>query len=87
MNRARVPVQWEFTRKKPKHGSRLNQAECFFSIQTKQGLQHSVQRSKQDLKDLLQRFLANYNATCGPFTWTKGPQQLRHIIRVPFART
>jgi hypothetical protein len=53
MNRARVPIQWEFTRKKPNHGSWLNQAECFFSILTKQGLQHSVERSKQDLKDLL----------------------------------
>ncbi|HUI80801.1 MAG TPA: hypothetical protein VLY24_22905, partial [Bryobacteraceae bacterium] len=33
-----------------------------------------------DLKDLIQRFLASYNATCGPFTWTKGPQQLQPII-------
>jgi transposase len=70
-------VRFHYT---PTHASWVNLIECFFSILTKQGLQHSVQRSKQDLKDLLQRFLANYNAACGPFTWTKGPQQLQHII-------
>jgi hypothetical protein len=55
--------------------------ECFFSILSKPGLAHSVQRSKQDLKDLLRRFLESYNASCGPFTWTKGPEQLQHIIQ------
>lgn len=64
----------------PTHASWVNLIECFFSILSKQGLAHSVQRSKQDLKDLLQRFLASYNATCGPFTWTKGPEQLQRII-------
>ena len=39
-----------------------------------------MQRSKQELKDLLNRFLASYNATCGAFTWTKGPEQLQRII-------
>jgi hypothetical protein len=39
-----------------------------------------VQRSKQDLKDLLVRFLASYNATCCPFSWTKGPEHLQRII-------
>jgi len=64
----------------PTHASWVNLIECFFSILSKQGLAHSVQRSKQDLKDLLQRFLASYNDTCGPFTWTKGPAQLQRII-------
>jgi len=64
----------------PTHASWVNLIECFFSILSKQGLAHSVQRSKQDLKDLLQRFLASYNTTCGPFTWTKGPEQLQRII-------
>ena len=64
----------------PTHASWVNLIECFFSILNKQGLAHSVQRSKQDLKDLLHRFLASYNATCGPFTWTKGPAQLQRII-------
>lgn len=64
----------------PTHASWVNLIECFFSILTKQALAHSVQRSKRDLKDLLKHFLANYNATCGPFTWTKGPEQLQRII-------
>src|SRR5260370_5000416 len=51
-----------------------------FSILSKQALAHSVQRSKQDLKELLHRFLANYNETCNPFTWTRGPEQLQRII-------
>jgi len=64
----------------PTHASWVNLMECFFSILSKQGLARSVQRSKQDLKNLLHRFLASYNATCGPFTWTKGPAQLQRII-------
>jgi transposase len=75
---ARHPlVRFHYT---PTHASWVNLIECFFSILSKQGLAHSVQRSKRDLKDLLNRFLANYNATCGPFTWTKGPEHLQHII-------
>lgn len=70
-------VRFHYT---PTHASWVNLIECFFSILSKQGLAHSVQRCKQDLKDLLQRFLASYNASCGPFTWTKGPEQLQHII-------
>jgi transposase len=70
-------VQFHYT---PTHASWVNLIECFFSILSKQGLAHSVQRSKQDLKELLTRFLANYNQNCNPFTWTKGPQQLQRII-------
>lgn len=70
-------VQFHYT---PTHASWVNLIECFFSILSKQGLAHSVQRSKQELKDLLNRFLAGYNANCSPFTWTKGPEQLQRII-------
>ncbi|MBM3746140.1 MAG: IS630 family transposase [Acidobacteria bacterium] len=70
-------VRFHYT---PTHASWVNLVECFFSILSKQALAHSVQRSKRDLKALLQRFLANYNATCSPFTWTKGPAQLQRII-------
>jgi transposase len=70
-------VQFHYT---PTHASWVNLIECFFSILSKQGLAHSVQRSKQDLKELLTRFLANYNHSCNPFTWTKGPEQLQRII-------
>src|SRR5713101_6238631 len=64
----------------PTHASWVNLIECFFRILSKQGLAHSVQHSKQDLKELLHRFLASYNQTCNPFTWTKGPQHLQRII-------
>jgi transposase len=64
----------------PTHASWVNLIECFFSILSKQGLAHSVQRSKQDLKDLLRRFLTSYNDTCSAFTWTKGPEKLQRII-------
>ena len=70
-------VQFHYT---PTHASWVNLIECFFGILSKQGLAHSVQRSKQDLKDLLKRFLESYNANCRPFTWTKGPEQLQRII-------
>jgi transposase len=70
-------VQFHYT---PTHASWVNLIECFFSILSKQGLAHSVQHSKHDLKELLHRFLANYNQTCNPFTWTKGPEHLRRII-------
>jgi transposase len=70
-------VQFHYT---PTHASWVNLIECFFSILSKQGLAHSVQRSKQELKDLLQAFIASHNANCGPFTWTKGPEHLQRII-------
>ena len=70
-------VQFHYT---PTHASWVNLIECFFSILSKQGLAHSVQHSKQDLKELLVRFIASYNARCHPFTWTKGPKQLQRII-------
>src|SRR6266404_2722032 len=64
----------------PTHASWVNLIECFFGILSKQGLAHSVQHSKQELKELLHRFLAHYNETCNPFTWTKGPEHLQRII-------
>jgi len=70
-------VQFHYT---PTHASWVNLIECFFSILSKQGLAHSVQHSKQDLKELLNRFIASYNETCNPFTWTKGPEHLQKII-------
>lgn len=75
---ARHPqVQFHYT---PTHASWVNLIECFFSILSKQGLAHSVQHSRQELKELLNRFIDSYNGTCNPFTWTKGPEHLRRII-------
>jgi transposase len=70
-------VRFHYT---PTHASWVNLIECFFSILSKQGLAHSVQHSKQELKELLSRFIASYNETCNPFTWTKGPEHLQRII-------
>ena len=53
----------------PKHASWTNLIECFFSIQTKQGLQ-------------LKSIVREYNKRCGPFVWTKGPEKLRKIIQL-----
>jgi len=64
----------------PTHASWMNLIECFFSILTRQGLQQSVHRSKQELKEYLERFIEHYNQSCSPFVWTKGPEQLQKII-------
>jgi transposase len=66
----------------PTHASWLNLIECFFSIMTKQGLQQSVHRSAKDLERFLKDYIKQYNKKCGPFTWTKGPEKLRKIIRL-----
>jgi len=64
----------------PTHASWMNMVECFFSILGKQALSQSVHRSKQQLKDFLVKFIDNYNQSCQPFTWTKGPEKLQRII-------
>ena len=58
----------------------MNLIECFFSILTRRGLQQSVHRSKQELKEYLERFIQHYNESCSPFVWTKGPEHLQKII-------
>jgi transposase len=64
----------------PTHASWANLIECFFSILGKQGLSQRVDRSKKSLREFLLEYLAAYNETSGPFTWTKGPEQLQGII-------
>jgi len=64
----------------PTHASWMNLIECFFSILTRQGLQQSVHRSKQELREYLQEFIAHYNQSSSPFVWTRGPQHLQKII-------
>lgn len=65
----------------PTHASWVNLVECFFSILSKRGLSQSVHRSKRELKEFLVKFIANYNESSAPFTWTKGPEKLRRIIQ------
>jgi transposase len=64
----------------PTHASWMNMCECFFSILTRQALTQSVHRSKKDLKDFLLLYLKKYAENPTPFTWTKGPEHLQHII-------
>ncbi len=65
----------------PTHASWVNMVECFFSILSKTGLSQSVHRSKKQLKEFLVKFIANYNESCQPFAWTKGPEKLQRIIQ------
>jgi transposase len=69
----------------PTHASWVNLIEVFFSILGKQGLAHRVDRSKRSLKAFLLDYLEQYNAACAPFTWTKGPDKLQHIIETTAA--
>jgi transposase len=66
----------------PTHASWLNLIECFFSILTRQGLQQSVHLSATQLAKFLKNYILHYNKTCGPFTWTKGPEKLKRIIQL-----
>jgi transposase len=66
----------------PTHASWVNLVECFFSILTRNGLQQQVHKSGKALERFLKSFIETYNRTCGPFTWTKGPEKLSKIIKL-----
>ena len=66
----------------PTHASWVNLAECFFSILTRKGLQQSVHQSNRELVRFLKDLAREYNKTCGPFVWTKGPDKLKKIIEL-----
>lgn len=66
----------------PTHASWVNLIECFFSILTRQGLQQSVHLSVRQLTKFLKNYIHHYNKTCGPFTWTRGPERLKRIIEL-----
>jgi transposase len=76
---AHPKVSFHYT---PTHASWVNLAECFFSILTRQGLQHAVHHSAKELTRFLNGFVEQYNKTCGPFIWTKGPEKLKRIIEL-----
>jgi hypothetical protein len=64
------------------HASWVNLAECVFSILTRKELQESVHRSNRELVRFLKDFMKQYNKTCGPYVWTKGPEKLKKIIEL-----
>jgi transposase len=76
---AHPKVSFHFT---PTHASWVNLAECFFSILTRQGLQHAVHHSVKELTKFLDKFVEQYNKDCGPFIWTKAPEKLKRIIEL-----
>jgi transposase len=61
-------VHFHFT---PTHASWLNQVEVWFSILTRQALRGASLRSVNELRALIDAFVAAYNQTAAPFEWTK----------------
>jgi len=65
----------------PTHASWLNQVECWFSILSRQALRGASFTSVVQLREAIDRFVANYNQTAAPFEWTKRfvqPGRLKH---------
>lgn len=64
---ARHPnVHFHFT---PTHASWLNQVEVWFSILSRQALQHSSFRSAREVRDRIDTFIQAYNRNANPFRW------------------
>jgi transposase len=53
----------------PKHASWLNQVEIFFSIVARKALPHVQCRSRDEMVDHIERFIATHNETPVPFNW------------------
>ncbi|GKT20142.1 IS630 family transposase [Acidovorax sp. SUPP2522] len=54
----------------PTYSSWLNQVERFFSIITTRAIRRGSFTSVKDLINKIDTFIANYNQSCQPFTWT-----------------
>jgi transposase len=61
-------VQLHFT---PTYSSWLNQAECWFSILSRQALRGASFTSPRQLRQAIDDFVSAYNATAQPFEWRK----------------
>ena len=59
-------VHFHFT---PTHASWLNQVECWFSILSRQALNHSSFRSAHAVRERIDSFILNYNKRAHPFLW------------------
>ncbi len=66
-----MPDRFEFTFT-PKHGSWLNIIEVFFSKMTKQVLRHIRVKSKDELKERIEKYLSEVNENPVPFRWKYG---------------
>lgn len=66
---ARHPnVRFHYT---PPHASWINQVECWFSTLSRQALQGASFTSVVELRQAIDRVVANYNRNAAPFEWTK----------------
>jgi transposase len=61
----------------PPHASWLNQVELFFSILVRRLLKRGEFDSREDLVAKLITFIADYDATAGPFKWTYDGKPLK----------
>jgi transposase len=70
-------VHFHFT---PTYSSWLNQAECWFSILSRQALRRGSFTSPRQLRQAIDDFVSVYNQTAAPFEWKKTavyPSRLR----------
>jgi transposase len=58
----------------PKHGSWLNQIECYFSVLQRRVLARGSFESKADLADKVTRYMLWGNERAAPFTWSYRPR-------------
>ncbi len=61
----------------PPHASWLNQVELFFSILARRLLKRGEFDSREDLIAKIMTFIADYDATAGPFKWTYDGKPLK----------
>ena len=62
----------------PTHASWLNQVEIWFSILSRKALAGSSFASPQAVRQRIDAFVAAYNQTARPFTWSKS-----HVVQKP----
>ena len=61
----------------PKHASRVNQVELFFSILTRKVLRRGNFSSRGELVSKMMAYIERYNATAKPFAWTYSGHPLK----------
>ena len=73
--------QWWTFHFTPTSASWLNAIEGFFAKLTKRRLSRGVFRSVEELKDAIDRFLAETNHAPRPFIWTKKPSAILAAVK------
>ena len=65
----------------PTSASWLNAVEGFFAKLTRRRLQRGIFHSVTDLKDAINRFLAETNSDPRPFVWTADPKRVLAAVK------